>query len=125
MSIFFTPDDANPPLPRAEVRIEELSAEPYPDGGRVRMTLTLTPFLERPNLEIYARKQGGPIVAELSVIETMMTQLDFTLHIRGVESLPGTYVLRAELYYDERTNPQDVRETTFLIPLMTESESID
>lgn len=89
--------------------------EPYPDGSRVRMELTITPFLERPNLEIFARKVDGPIVAEVSVIETMTPTLEFTLHIRGVDSLPGEYILRAELYYEDRQQPQDVREVAFTI----------
>ena len=45
----------------------------------------------------------------------MMPVLDFTLHIRGVDELPGTYVLRAELYYEERSNPQCVKEVEFQI----------
>ena len=38
---------------RKEVRIIELRAEPWPeDGRRVRIHLEVTPFLERPNLEV-------------------------------------------------------------------------
>jgi hypothetical protein len=110
---FFDSDEA--PLPRDQVRITELTAQPYPDGSRVHMQVNITPFLERPSLEIYARKDGGPIVAEMSVIETMTPRLEFTLHIRGVESLPGDYSLRAELYYDDRQSPLDAREIQFTV----------
>jgi hypothetical protein len=115
MSDFFQTEGAEPPRPRADVRIVSLTAEPYPDGARVRMAVEITPFMDRPNLEIYARKLDGPIVAEMSVIETMTPNLELTLHIRGVETFPGIYLLRAELFYDDRANPQDAREITFVI----------
>ncbi len=102
-------------LPREQVKITSLTAEPYPDGTRVHMQVEITPFQERPNLEIFARKVDGPIVAEMSVIQTMTPRLEFTLHIRGVEDRSGAYMLRAELFYDDRLNPQDVRETEFQI----------
>lgn len=113
-NLFFF-DSGEAPLPRDQVRIIELTAQPYPDGARVHMQVKLTPFLERPNLEIYARKASGPIVAEMSVIETMTPHLEFTLHIRGVDSLPGDYSLRAELYYDDRQSPLDTREIQFRV----------
>ncbi len=112
--IFFVDGD-EAPQPRERVTITELTAEPYPDGSRVRIQIRVTPFLEKPNLEIYAQKVNGPIVAEMSVIETMTPLLEFTLHIRGVEDLPGEYQLRAELYYDDRRQPQCSETITFTI----------
>jgi hypothetical protein len=108
-------DSSDAPQPREHVKITALAASPYPDGSRVHMELRITPFLERPNLEIYAQKVDGPLVAEMSVIETMTPNLEFTLHIRGVETLAGTYILRAELFYDDRMQPQDAREISFQI----------
>jgi hypothetical protein len=113
-NIFFF-DSQEAPLPPDRMAITKLTAQPYPDGSRVKMELKVTPFLERPNLEIYARKVDGPIVAEMSVIETMTPDLEFTLHIRGVDSLEGDYILRAELYYEERTKPLVVEEVLFHI----------
>lgn len=115
MSDLFFFEAAEAPQPRDEIRITELTASPYPDGSRVRITINLTPFLERPNLELSAQKVDGPVVAEMSVIETMHHVLEFTMHIRGVETLAGDYSLKAELFYDEREAPQDVRELSFRI----------
>ncbi|GEM_PF-176450 len=120
MSDLFFFDTNEAPQPRDRVKITELTATPYPDGSRVRIKITLTPFLERPNLEIYAKKTDGPIVAELSVIEPMTPLLEFTLHIRGAEELAGDYLVRAELFYDDRTSPQDARETSFQIVIPEE-----
>ncbi len=114
-NIFFFESDESL-RPPSEVEITTLSAEPYPDGTRVRLTLRITPFQQRPNLEIYARKVGGPIVAEMSVIESMTPTLEFTLHLRGIAETAGDYILRAELYYADRANPQHSREITFSIP---------
>ena len=115
MNNIFLFDSQEAPVPPDRMAIKHLKASPYPDGSRVRMELRVTPFLERPNLEIYAKKVGGPIVAEMSVIETMTPELEFTLHIRGVDSFEGEYILHAELYYEERTQPQAVEEITFTI----------
>ena len=101
--------------PRENVKITSLKTTPYPDNTRIRMQLTITPFQERPNLEIFAYREDGLIVSEMSVIETMTPNLDFTLYIRGVKNTPGNYILRTELYYDDRNAPQDTKEVTFTI----------
>jgi hypothetical protein len=119
MNNLFLVDSGQAPQPREHVKITELSAKPYPDGSRVRIQLNLTPFSERPNLEIHAHKVDGPLVAEMSVIQTMTPVLELTLHIRGVEELIGDYILRAELYYDDRACPQHTREIAFQIATET------
>lgn len=106
-------DSDEPLLPRDEVTIAALTVEPYPDGKRIRLQLQITPFQERPNLEIYVQKNEGPVVAEMSIIETMTPSLEFTLHIRGITETMGAYRLVAELFYDDRNVPQDKKEVFF------------
>lgn len=115
MSNLFLFDNDAVPQPKDKVKLVEITVTPYPEGNRVRLVIRITPFQERPNIEIYARKKDGPIVAEMSVIETMTPNLDFTLHIRGIDSLTGDYIVRAELYYEDRNEPQHVREVSFSI----------
>jgi hypothetical protein len=115
MNELFLFDNDQVPQPRKKIKITSLTAEPYPDGARVKTEVRITPFQDRPNLELYAKKVDGPIVAEMSVIETMTPNLDFTMHIRGIDELAGDYILRAELYYEERTDPQHTVEITFRI----------
>src|SRR5215468_3668001 len=79
---FFNPREV--PQPRDRVKVEKLEAKPYPDGWRVRVVLDVTPFQERPSLEIRVRSADGRVVSELSVIETMIWHLEFTIHIRGI-----------------------------------------
>ncbi|MBI4772341.1 MAG: hypothetical protein HY784_18430, partial [Chloroflexi bacterium] len=47
---FFDPEDL--PAPPGEVRLREVRAAPYLDGRRVKLGLRLTPFQQRPDLEI-------------------------------------------------------------------------
>lgn len=114
MSNFFV-ESAEELQPRENVRIVQVKATPYPDGVRVRVEIRLTPFQERPSLEIRAQQIGGAVVAQMSVIETMTPALEFTLHLRGVDDPAGTYVLTVDLYYDDYTNPQHRQETTFQV----------
>ncbi len=103
------------PQPRDKIKIERLETQPYPDGWRVKVIVEVTPFQERPNLEIRLTAEGGQIVSELSVIETMHRHMEFTIHIRGVTSPAGRYVANVELYYGDRDHPQDHREASFTV----------
>lgn len=110
-------NDANlVPQPRHKIRIESFSASPYPDRFRVKVNLKLTPFQERPNLVITARRSDGVQVSDLDVIATMHFDNEFTMHIRGLNEPSGDYTLTAELYYETRDPPQDKCEISFIIP---------
>lgn len=110
-------NDANlVPQPKRKVKIEALKASPYGDRFRVKVNLKLTPFQERPNLLITARRLDGTLVSDLDVIATMHFDNEFTMHIRGVDDPTGDYTLAAELYYESRDPPQDAAEVGFQIP---------
>ncbi|MBO9308957.1 MAG: hypothetical protein J7551_04135 [Chloroflexi bacterium] len=111
---FAEPDQV--PQPRDKVRIERLTAQPYPDGWRIKLNVDVTPFQERPNLELRVlRLPEERVIAELSIIETMHRKMEFTVHVRGVATPNGDYLAQADLYYEERTAPQDRREVPFSI----------
>jgi hypothetical protein len=76
-------------LPREEVRVERVKAAPYPDGRRVHVEVTVTPFRERPNLEITIINAGGKTVSSTSAIAIMNFRVTFTLHLRGVDDPAG------------------------------------
>jgi len=113
MDIFFdNPND--PPVPPEEVKIRRLTAKPYADGHRVAVDFEITPFEEKPNIEITVTNKEGQDVATFSVLEAIENKMSFTLHLR--ESNPGgDYSLRMELYYtdlaaleDEETAIKDI-----------------
>jgi len=103
MDIFFQ-DPSDIPLPPDEVRIRELRVEPYPDQRRVRIILEISPFQQRPNCEIQVSDENGNLVASLSIIESIDSKMDFTVHLK-VEEPVGKFIASAEIYYyeDEQT----------------------
>lgn len=96
-----------PLLPPDQVRIERVRAVLYPDRRRVRVEVDITPFRERPNLEIAIRNDAGKVVAATSVVAAMAFHPAFTLHLReGGEAASG-YEVVVLLYYDDPLAPQD------------------
>lgn len=92
------PEDGLPPL---EVRIKELSVEPWPeDGRRVRIQLDVTPFVERPNLEVVITNEGGQEVSSIHIIESIDARMTFTMHIRS-STVSGQFTAKASIVYPE------------------------
>ncbi|MCK6578068.1 MAG: hypothetical protein L6Q98_08195 [Anaerolineae bacterium] len=104
------------PVPKEQVRIEELEVAVYPDHFRIFIHIRVSLFQERPNLLLVARALDGRIAAELSIIETMHHDMEFTMHLRGRDDTAGQYTLVAELFYDTRNPPQDIRKQPFTVP---------
>jgi hypothetical protein len=116
------------------VRIKELRAELMPDNRRVRVYLEVTPFQKRPNGEVRISNATGDELASVSIIETMITKMEFTLHLRGAE-LIGPYTLSAFIAYlqeaeqsrrtgtSERSNRRPAepgQKTSYLAPFLYE-----
>jgi hypothetical protein len=118
---FFNSDQV--PQPKSQIKIEDLALELYPDRRRIWINIKVTPFQERPNLFLVARNTDDVIVGELSIIETMHADMEFTLHIRNVDEPAGDYELVADLFYETRNPPQDQHRVTFSIPAEDEMTS--
>jgi hypothetical protein len=56
------------------------------------------------------------IVGELNIIQTMHHDMEFTMHLRDRENPAGVYSLSAELFYETKDPPQDMKVIGFLIP---------
>jgi len=82
-----------------ETRILQLSAQPYPDGYRLRVNLEITPFQVRPYIEVILRDADGDEVASTNIVEPMSWKLEFTLHVRG--ELNNPYTVSARLYFPD------------------------
>ncbi len=104
------------PQPKDKIRIEHLRAMPYPDRFRIFIEVNVTPFRDRPNLLLVLRTMDGRVITELNIIETMHSEMEFTMHIRGVADPAGEYVLSADMFYETRNPPQDRKEVHLLIP---------
>jgi hypothetical protein len=112
MSMMFFADEAEVPLPPREVRITEMQVRPASDRQRVALLLTLTPFLEYPNLEIILFRPDGGEERSLSVVGAMERHLALTLHIK--QPMPGAYRAQVELIHEGEI--LQIQHITFSLP---------
>jgi len=98
MDFFFSQDGLTRAV-AAETRITSLTAQPYPDGRRLRVNLEITPFQQRPYIEIILNDADGQESASTNIVEPMSWKLEFTMHLRG--ALRNPYILHARLYYPD------------------------
>lgn len=96
---FFFPEDNLVRATPEETKIASLSAQPYPDGRRLRVNIEVTPFQKRPYIEINLNNANGDEAASANIVEPMSWRLEFTLHIRG--EIENPYTLHARLYYPD------------------------
>jgi hypothetical protein len=105
-----------------ETRITSLTAQPYPDGYRLRVNIEMTPFQQRPHLEVVLSDANQDEVASSSIVEPLSWKLEFTMHIRG--ELHNPYTLEAKLFYPD--GPADEPKTfQFDIKPPSASETTD
>jgi hypothetical protein len=118
---FFFPDlnpaeDGIVPVPPEEMRLLDVRAEPYPEGGRIRVFIETTAFnfKQRPYLDLTLLDDQGEEVAAASIIEPMNRKMEFTLHSRSGQKT-GSLTLTTRLFYPEMPD-RDRREIRFAIP---------
>ncbi len=109
MNVTFFEMGANP-RPPEEVQVEQLNIYPHPDQRRVMISMVITPFTEKPNLEVQMFNGNGAQVASTSILEIASSKLEPTLHIRGEQT--DEYLVRVHLYY-EQNPPQQTLEAKF------------
>lgn len=106
---FVDPEEA--PVPPEEVRVRSIELKPFPDGRRLRVQLDLTPFQQRPSLEVTIFDPEGAPVAVTNIIETIDPQLEFTMHLQRA-SQAGRYRMRVETAYQDG-DTVDVKDVDF------------
>lgn len=112
MEPLYMPEGALPP---DQVRIEDVHVEPWPDGQRVRVHLTVTPFQKPPSLTARISASDGTEVAMVHIIEAIQIHMVFTMHIRTSHPSDEIFTLGVDLYYPELNNV-DTKTTTFTLP---------
>jgi hypothetical protein len=100
-------------MPPSQVRILDLHAEPWPDGRRVRVHLELTPFEQKPNIDLQILTVDGQTAASAAIVECMTFKLVITMHLRSVDPA-GNYSLQAIVSYPD-TDPVDSASAAFTI----------
>lgn len=98
MQIEFFDDPLQQPKSREEVRIKQIGIFVQDDLRKISFGLELTPFLERPSIEVSIVNGQGQPAGALTVIETMTPNFSLIIHLRDEDST-DPYELTAELYY--------------------------
>ena len=105
---FFFPEDNLQRTSPEETKILSLTAEPYEDGRRVRVNIEMSPFAERPHLEVNLTDINGNEISTASFVEPMTWKLEFTLHLR-MEPADGPLDLQARLFYPDGPEAEPVK----------------
>lgn len=95
---FFDDTSDDKPVLREDVRIRELKLELSPEKRRVAVEFDLTPFIERPSLEVYVANGRGEKAGSITVIETLDHKFSLVIHLRDREPTEE-YELQAAVYY--------------------------
>lgn len=114
MRIQFYDDPVGGSFSRDEVRFNQLGIFVYEDGRRIAIGFDITPFFERPSIEVSVTNNQGIESASLTVIEAVESQFNLTMHLRDPEPA-NPYTVTAALYYQtagkERTVVDKVVKT--------------
>lgn len=99
IDIDFFDDPEATPHAREDVRFKRLKllVRP-PDGRRIGVNFEITPFIERPSIEVTAVNARSEPAGTLTVVQTMQANFGLTLHLRDREPT-AVYRLTATLYY--------------------------
>ncbi|MBP7998306.1 MAG: hypothetical protein KA314_03230 [Chloroflexi bacterium] len=119
MHVNFFEDPLLAPKAREDVRFNRLGMYVYPDRRRVAVGFDITPFLERPSLEVNINNDGGQRAASLNVIETNESNFSLTMHLRD-QSPTDVYHVQIILYYakpGEEKLVVDQQSATFTLTL--------
>lgn len=99
---FFLSDPDIVRFPPNDTRLVDLQAEPYPDGKRIRVVLDVTPFQQKPYIDLDLKDSTGVIAATSSIVEPVENKLELTLHIRRPPTdSTAQFTLSATLYYPD------------------------
>ena len=113
MDIEFS-DPAEAPLPPDQVSFRSVEVEPYSDAQRLLVRLSVTPFQERPTIDLEVLDEQGATVAASSIVEATDATMSLTLHLPN--SAPSlTFTLVARLQYEE-LGEVDKGESQFTLP---------
>jgi hypothetical protein len=107
------PIDQEVSKPTETIHFEEFRVEPWLDGRRVRVHVTLSPFTVRPNLEAAIFNADEIELQRVHIIENTDVRLVFTMHLLGAQ-IPGKFLLHAQVYFDPEVI-LDQREIQFEI----------
>lgn len=110
--LFFEDEEQAPCLPE-EVEIVEVQVHPLPDGRRVVVQVTCTPFVESPSFDVTLLRPDGTEERALSVVSAMERTTALTMHLSRPDPAPE-YIVCVDLVHAGRV--LQTREVRFSMP---------
>lgn len=99
LHINFFDDPSKAPRAREDVRFNQLAVYVHPDSSRrLAVGFDITPFIERPSVEVRAINAQGELAGTLTVIQSNESNFHLTLHLRDKQPT-DIYQITATLYY--------------------------
>ena len=96
MRVQFYDNPIREPLPRDKVSFNKIGLYMFEDGRRFSIGFDITPFVERPSIQIFVVDPSGNEVTSMTVVETNQSNFSFTMHLpddQGQQDLDVTAVL--------------------------------
>ncbi len=112
MQLQFYDDPSNIQKDKEDVRLNRIAIEPIPNRRMAQLEIDITPFRERPCLEITVTNQDGELAAALNVIETISPNFQIVVHLRDANPTKQ-YEVRVELYYVTPGEPRQIIDEGF------------
>lgn len=94
--LFFQPDQITPD--EADIKILDLSAEPYPDQRRVKVEFRISGYRKSLGSTISVIDPEGEEVASANIVNIFIPHHEITLHLPGSRAKPGTFELVVTLF---------------------------
>ena len=92
---------------RGDVRFNQLGIYVFEDRKRIAVGFDVTPFRERPSIDVSIVNNTGAEEASLSIIEAMQSNFNLTMHLR--DPVPDRqYNIQALLYYRTADGDREV-----------------
>jgi hypothetical protein len=98
MRIHFYDDPNGGPKAKGDVRFNRLGLYMYPENRQVAVGFDMTPFLEKPSIEVIITNEMGEEAASLTVIEAMQPNFSLIMNLRD-KTPTDTEQVEAALYY--------------------------
>jgi len=111
--IMFFEDEENLARLPPDVRITQVQVRPLPDGKRVAVQVTLTPFVEQPSFDVTLLRPDGSVERSVSVVSAMDRTNTLTLHLSRPERA-SEYTARIDLIHDGAV--LQTRQVRFTVP---------
>lgn len=98
IDVNFFDDPSKAPRSREAVRFNQLGIYVHEGSRRIAVGFDITPFIERPSIEVNVKNILGAPAGNLTVVETLDSNFSLTLHLRDREPT-DVYEVSATLYY--------------------------